>query len=143
MVRVEQEVGDDRHWRLVQLHLPVHLPPVTVTRILSQKHFHNGKLDLYLITYLSPKLCTTQPNYVIGDKEFLAILRCFKKWCIYLHALPTTFTIDTDHYNLQTFTTKPLHNWRQARWAGTLGQYNYTIAFQPGNQKRKSNTLTK
>ena len=61
---------------------------------------------------------------------------------MYLHALPKLFTILTDHHNLESFKTKTLLNRRQARWAGELAQYDFTIVFRPGEKNGKANALT-
>ena len=100
--------------------------------ILSQKHLEHVKLVLHPVGYLSEKMSPAECKYGIGDKELLAIVACFEKWHIYLHALPKAFTICTDRHNLQTFSIEALLNRRQAQWAGTLLQYDFIIAFRPG-----------
>ena len=49
----------------------------------------------------------------------------------------------TDHYNLQTFSTKALLSRRQARWAQELAQYDFKIVFKPGTQNGKADALTR
>ena len=87
-----------------------------VSGILSQKHPHpeTGKLILHPVAFMSEKMSPAECNYGIGDKELLAIISSLQKWHIYLQQLPRRFTIFTDHYNLQTFTTKSLLSRRQA-----------------------------
>ena len=81
-------------------------------------------------------------NYGIRDKELLAIITALEKWYIYLYQLPQTFTILTDHHNLQTFTTKTLLSRRQARWDQELAQFDFKIVFRPGSLNGKADTLT-
>ena len=88
---------------------------------------------------MSPAEC----NYGIGDKELMAIVTSPENWHMYLHALTKLFTIYTDHYNLQTFGTKALLNQRQARWAGTLSQYYFIIAFRPSIRNGKADALNR
>ena len=90
-----------------------------ISGILSQKHPNpdTGKMTLHPIAFISEKMSPAECNYGIGDKELLAIVVALEKWHIYLHQLPHTFTIMTDHHNLQTFSTKALLSRRQARWA--------------------------
>ena len=85
--------------------------------ILSQKHAHpdTGKLILHPVAFMSEKMSPAECNYGIGDKELLPIVVALEKWHIYLHQLPQTFTIMTDHHNLQTFSTKTLLSRRQGR----------------------------
>ena len=88
-----------------------------VSSVLSQKHPHleTGKLILHLVAFMSEKMSSAKCNYAIGDKELLAIISCLEKWHIYIYQLPRPFTIFTDHYNLQTFTTKSILSRRQAQ----------------------------
>jgi len=111
--------------------------------ILSQKHPENGKLVLHPVTFISEKMMLAECNYGIGDKELLAIINVLEKWHIYLHLLPRPFTILTDYYNLQTFTTKALLSRRQARWAQEIAQYDFKIVFHTGKDNGKANALTR
>jgi len=83
--------------------------------ILFQKHVESGKLVLHSVGFISEKMSPAECNYRIGNKELLAIIKALDKWHMYLHQLPQSFTIITDHYNLQNFTTKTLLSRRQAR----------------------------
>jgi len=60
-----------------------------------------------------------------------------------LHQLPRPFTILTDHHNVQTFTTKALLSYWQARWAQEIAQYNFKILFCPGKDNGKADALTR
>ena len=91
---------------------------------------------------MSEKMSPAEYNYGISDKELLAIVVALEKSHIYLHQLPHTFTIMTDHHNLQTFLTKALLSHRQARWAQELAQYDFKILFRAGTQNGKADALT-
>ena len=97
-----------------------------VSGILSQKHPNpsTGKMTLHPVAFMSEKMSPAECNYRIGDKAIVVVL---EKWHIYLHQLPQTFTIMTDHCNLQTFSTKALLSRHQARWAQELAQYDFKI----------------
>ena len=121
--------------------------------MLSLASFHKNTLALVLqkktqfilhpVTFMSEKMSPAECNYGIGDKELLAIVVALEKWHIYLHQLPHTFTIMTDHYNLQTFSTKALLSRHQARWAQELVQYDFKIVSRPGTQNGKAHMLTR
>jgi len=49
----------------------------------------------------------------------------------------------TDHYNLQTFTTKALLSCQQARRAQEIVQYDFKILFRPGKDNGKADGLTR
>jgi len=112
------------------------------SRILSQKHLENGKLVLYPVAFIFEKMTPAECNYGIGDKELLAIINALGKWHIYLHQLLRSFTILTNHHNLQTFTTKALLSYHQARWAQEIAQYDLKILFHPGKDNGKADRLT-
>ena len=115
-----------------------------VSGILSQKHCNpgTGKTTLHPVAFMSEKMSPAECNYGIGDKELLAIVVALEKWHIYLHQLLQTFTIMTDHHNLQTFLIKALLSRRQARWAQELAHYDFKIMFRPGTQNGKAYALT-
>ena len=78
--------------------------------ILFQKVPENSKAILYPVVFLIKTISPAECNYGINDKELLAIIVYINKYHICLHALPKTFTIFTDHYNLKCFKTKILLN---------------------------------
>ena len=56
------------------------------------------------IAYRSETMNDAERNYEIYDKEFLAIVRALEDWRHYLEGLPTTFTVISDHKNLEYWT---------------------------------------
>ena len=113
-----------------------------VSSILSQRHpdLLTENSILHPIAFLSEKMTPAECNYGISDKDLLAIIACLEKWHMYLHG--TSFTIYTDHHNLQNLGTKALLNRRQARWAGLLAQFQFQIMFRPGKANGKADALT-
>jgi hypothetical protein len=57
--------------------------------------------------------------------------------------LENPISIYTDHKNLEYFTTTKLLNWRQARWAQYLSQFNFKIIYRPGKSGAKPDALTR
>jgi len=53
------------------------------------------------------------------------------------------FEIWTDHKNLQYFMTSQKLNWRQARWALYLSQFNFTLKHIPGKSMEKVDKLSR
>ena len=94
-----------------------------VLGILSQCHpdLSTENSILHPVAFLYEKMTPAECNYGIGDKELLAIIAFLEKWHMYLHG--TSFTIYTDHHNLQNLGTKALLYRRQARWAGLMAQF--------------------
>lgn len=85
------------------------------------------------VAFFSKKNAPAECNYPIHDKELLAIIRCLEHWDAELRSV-ASFTVLTDHLNLQYFTKKQPLSERQARWAETLSRYNFTIKHRPGKE---------
>jgi transposase InsO family protein len=94
---------------------------------------YDASQNLRPIAFFSQKNTPAECNYGIGDKELLAIIKCLDEWDAELRSV-RTFTILTDHENLQRFMTKQKLTERQIRWAEKLSRYNFKIVFRPGSQ---------
>ena len=110
-----------------------------VAGVLSQKH---GEV-LKLVAYFSKKMTPVECNYMIYDKELLAIVKSFKTWRPELASVNEPVKVLTNHQNLEHFvTTKQLNRW-QARWAEFLSEFNFKISYRPGKEGKKPDTLTR
>ena len=77
-----------------------------VAGVLSQKH---GKV-LKPVVYFSKKMTPAECNYMIYDKELLAIVKSFETWRPELASVNEPVKVLTDHQNLEVFmTTKQLN----------------------------------
>src|SRR5882762_1535777 len=101
--------------------------------------------DLYLPGGPNSPPYPAECNYMIYDKELLAIIRSFETW------RPETMSVApdnpvkvfTDHKNLEYFMTTKQLNRRQARWAEFLSEFNFKIMYRPGKQGEKPDILTR
>lgn len=111
--------------------------------VLSQKCDKDGLI--HPVAYLSRSLVQAERNYEIFDKELLAIVASFKEWRHYLEGNPNRLEVIvyTDHRNLETFMTTKQLTRRQARWAETLGCFDFHIRFRPGRQAAKPDALSR
>ena len=55
------------------------------------------------VTYMSKQMLPAERNYVIYDKELLAIIEALKLWHHYLEGSPHPVDIWSDHKNLEYF----------------------------------------
>ncbi|WAQ84777.1 hypothetical protein PtA15_5A350 [Puccinia triticina] len=101
--------------------------------------------DLHPVAYLSRSLIQAERNYEIFDKELLAIVAAFKEWRHYLEGNPNRLKaiVYTDHRNLESFMTSKSLTRQQARWAKTLGNFDFEIIFRPGRQATKPDALSR
>jgi len=66
------------------------------------------------LAFFSEKLCDSRRRYSTYDKEFYAIVRCFKHWSHYLVA--SEFILHSDHEALKYIRGKHKLNSRPAEW---------------------------
>ena len=109
--------------------------------VLSQ--MHDGVLKP--VAYFSKKMTPAECNYMIYDKELLAIVKSFEVWRpeVASAAPDKPVKVYTDHKNLEHFMTTKQLNRRQARWAEFLSEFNFKIMYRPGKQGEKPDTLTR
>ena len=99
--------------------------------------------ETFPVAFYSRKLTPAEQNYPIYDKEMLAIVAAVMEWRNYLEGSLHTFTILTDHKNLEYFMTAKTLNRRQARWSELLSGYKYNLKYTPGSQNGKADALSR
>ena len=110
-----------------------------IAEVLSQMH---GEV-LKPVAYFSKKMTPAECNYMIYDKELLAIVKSFETWRPELASVNGPVKVLTDHQNLEHFMTTKQLNRRQARWAEFLSEFNFRISYRPGKEGEKPDTLTR
>ena len=88
------------------------------------------------IAYMSKQMLPVERNYVIYDKELLAIISALQTWHHYLEGSPHPIEIWSDHKNLEYFRTAQSLNCRQARWSLFLSRFQFTISHRAGSLNR-------
>ena len=109
--------------------------------VLSQ--MHDGVLRP--VAFFSKKMNPAQCNYMIYDKELLAIIRAFETWRPEVASVDPSNPVKvyTDHRNLEYFMSTKQLTRRQARWAEFLSEFNFKIMYRPGKQGQKPDYLTR
>ena len=110
-----------------------------VAGVLSQMH---GEV-LKPVAYFSKKMTPAECNYMIYDKELLAIVKSFETWRPELASVNELVKVLTNHQNLEHFITSKQLNCRQTRWAEFLSEFNFKITYRPGKKGEKPDTLTR
>ena len=82
-------------------------------------------------------------NYEIHDKELLAVVDAFKHWRRYCEGATNQVQVDSDHQNLEYYTTTKVLNRRQVRWAQELASIDFRIYYRPGTQNGKPDALSR
>ena len=70
---------------------------------------------LRLIAYFSKKLTSVECNYIIYNKELLAIVKSFEIWHLELASITGPVKVYTDYRNLEYFMTTKQLNRQQAK----------------------------
>ena len=112
-----------------------------IAGVLSQ--MHDGVLRP--VAFFSRKMNPAECNYMIYDKELLAIIRSFETWRPELASVApeNPVRVYTDHRNLEHFMTTKQLNRRQARWAEFLSEFNFKITYRPSKDGQKPDILTR
>lgn len=84
----------------------------------------------------------TESNYLIFDKELLAIVRCLEEWDKELGSVGK-FKVVTDHKNLLYFSSIRRLSERHMRWMEVLNRFAFTIHYQPGEQNAAADSLSR
>src|SRR6267142_2895819 len=101
------------------------------------------KPALHPIAYYSAIFTPTERNYDIYKHELLAIMKSLTHWQPYLGWTKETFTILTDHANLQYWKAPKNLNQQTARWHTDLQEYNYEINHIPGSTNIPADALSR
>jgi hypothetical protein len=79
------------------------------------------------VEFSSRKLSGAESNYLVHERELLAIVYALKEWRPYLHG--SRFVFKTDHHKLRYMDTQTNLSKRQMRWMETLQEYDYEIEY--------------
>jgi hypothetical protein len=97
------------------------------------------------VAYYSYSMSLAEQNYIIHNKEMLAIIRALEEWRLELVRLQREdqFKILSNHRALEYFMTTKKLNARQARWYEFLHDYYFILKYRPGKVNLLANTLTR
>ena len=96
-----------------------------------------------LVAFISKSLSETEQNYVIHNKEMLAVVRCLEAQRYFLEGAIEKFEIWIDHKNLEYFMKMQKLNRRQVRQILYLSHFNFTLKHIPGSKMRKADSLSR
>jgi predicted aspartyl protease len=98
---------------------------------------------LRAVGYHSRRLSPAECNYDIHDKELLAVVSSIGAWDSELRSLESSFTILTDHKNLEYFRSTRRLTERQVRWSETLARHHFTLRYRPGSLSLRPDALSR
>eukprot|EP00253_Pinus_taeda_P027379 PITA_27379 len=86
----------------------------------------------YAIYFISENLSKVELNYIVTEKELLAVVHSLNKFRHYITCYQTFVHID--HVAIKYLMNKPDVNARIIRWLFLLQQFDLTIVDKPGNE---------
>jgi hypothetical protein len=90
-----------------------------------------------IIYILSPfngrKLILAEINYLMHEKEFLAIKKALRSWRVYVKN-GLSITIYTDYKSLKYFKIMRNSSKRLAKWLNKFGEHNLNIRYRKGSE---------
>ena len=87
---------------------------------------------MHPICFYSRKFTPAELNYPIYDKELLAVVAAFKRWRVYMEGAAHAVRVFSEHKNLEYFSQARTTSRRHAKWAATLGAFDYNIIYRKG-----------
>ena len=112
-----------------------------VGAVLSQRSSKDNKL--HPCAFLSRKLSQAERNYLVGERELLAIKVALEEWRHWLEGAEVPFVVWTDHKNLKYLKSAKRLNSRQARWNLFFNRFNFHLSYRPGSQNIKPDALSR
>ena len=79
---------------------------------------------------MSKNLSPAELNYIVTEKEFLAVVHAINKFRHYITGYEVF--VHTDHSAIRFLMNKPITNGRVTRWIMLLQEFNITVIDRPG-----------
>ncbi|KAI2657473.1 Transposon Tf2-11 polyprotein [Labeo rohita] len=98
---------------------------------------------LHPCAFYSRKLSPVEQNYDVGNRELLAIKLALEEWRHWLEGAIHSFTIITEHKNLQYLREAKRLNPRQACWALLFTRFIFEITYRPGSKNIPADALSR
>eukprot|EP00253_Pinus_taeda_P028586 PITA_28586 len=95
----------------------------------------------YAIYFISKNMTPTELNYIVTEKEFLAVIYAINKFRHYITGY-TTF-VHIDHSAIKYLMNKSITNARVTRWLLLLQEFDITIVDRPGKENVVADFLTR
>jgi len=123
------------NWKL-PFHISIDASNTALGAVLGQKD-----LMPYAIYYTSKNLTPIELNYIVIEKEFLAVVHAINKLRHYITGYETF--VHTNHSAIRYLMNKPITNGRVTRWILLLQEFNITMLDRPGKQNTNVDFLSR
>jgi hypothetical protein len=118
-------------------HISTNASDTTLGAMLGQKE----NQVYYAIYFVSKNMTPLELNYIVTEKEFLAVVHAINKFRHYI--IGYEIFIHTDHSTIRYLMNKPITNGRVTRWLLLLQEFNITILDRPGKENVVADFLSR
>jgi hypothetical protein len=112
------------NWAL-PFHISIDAYDTTIGGVLGQKEDQQS----YAIYFVRKNLSPAELNYIVTEKEFLAVVHAINKFRHYITGYEVFVHID--HYAIIFLMNKTITNGRVTRWLFLLQEFNITVIDRP------------
>jgi hypothetical protein len=95
----------------------------------------------YAIYFVSKNMTPLELNYIVKEKEFLAIVHTINKFKHYI--IGYEIFIHTNHSTIIYLINKPITNGRVTRWLLLLQEFNITVLDRHGKENVVADFLSR
>ena len=110
-----------------------------VGAVLTQDHGQGPQV----VAFESAALKPSNRTLTVQEKEMFSIVHACKIWRHYLHGSEFEFVVNTDHASLQYIFTCKEPSMQFQRWAQKLGEFKFSIRYQPGKLNAVADALSR
>ncbi|XP_068094450.1 1,25-dihydroxyvitamin D(3) 24-hydroxylase, mitochondrial-like [Hyperolius riggenbachi] len=118
-------------------------PDVAITAERKLKTLRQGRNPVENYAAEFRRFSPAERNYNISNRELLAIKLSFEEWRHWLEGPEHTFTVYTDHKNLEYIEGAKRLSPRQARWSLFFSRFRFIITYTPGSKDVKADALSR
>jgi hypothetical protein len=108
------------NWAL-PFHISIDASDIAIGASLGQKE----NLMTYAIYFISKNLTPAELNYIVTEKEMLAVVHAVNKFRHYITGYEVF--IHTDHSSIKYLMNKPITNGRITRWLLLMQEFNIAV----------------
>jgi hypothetical protein len=124
------------NWK-IPFHISLDASEITIGVVLGQEEDKKP----YAIYFISKNISPAKLNYIVTEKEFLAVIHAINKFCHYITGYP--IILYTDHSTIRYLANKPITNGWVTRWLLLLQEFDITIKDRPGRQNLVADFLSR
>jgi hypothetical protein len=121
--------------------LPFHIHTDASDKVVGAVLGQNEDNKPYAIYFISKNMVGAEINYIVTEKELLAVVHALNKFRHYVTGYKVF--VHTDHVSIRYLMNKPDINGRMIRWFLLLQQFDLTILDKPGKKNVVADFLSR